>query len=210
MTPKSEDEQNTRLNLTQKIEILGLLANRTKIEDIAKKYVTNAKAIFRTKKEALAFSPAMKATLSEEVQEYLTYYEGGQKKIAGLFPKDGSNSSQITEEHANDLANCAKDLVIRLRTYKEEADKEEWPAETLIREILENLEEEDLDDIEFFNKKITRGLLAHLSKSEFITDLETLQSWFDLEVGTITDDFLKMIRLEAALKEFKGKCELCP
>ena len=80
-----------------------------------------------------------------------------------------------------------------------------------IDEIMEGCIEagENFDLIEFFYKKITGCLFTHLKQSELVSGLEPLYRWGELEVSKIDDHFIKMIRLEAAIRGFNGVCDLC-
>ena len=104
--------------------------------------------------------------------------------------------------HPDNLAECAKLLVKILRFYHEY-----WAEDSTIEDILTDLD--DFDAIEFFNNKLTQGLLVHLSQSKEFPELKVLHCWFDLEVGKITETFLNLISLKAALKQFEGECDLC-
>jgi hypothetical protein len=205
MATLKKDGKPAGITAQQNKEILVLLAQRGKRKDIAAKYHTSEKAISRVRERALT-SPVYRASLPKQVQEYLTYWEQVHQKISA----SSKIPSQNNDSHFDNLAACAKDLVTRLRTLKEAFDEAGLRQNTTIQEMVEGLEDdEDFEMIEFFNSKITRGLLAHLSESEFVPGLNELHSWFDFEVSKISDNFLKMIRLEAALRQFKGKCELC-
>jgi hypothetical protein len=106
-------------------------------------------------------------------------------------------------QHKNDLAECAKELVKRLKKYSEE-----WEGDLKIYEILVN--EDDFGGIEFFNKKITQGLLIHLANyDEYFSELQELKTWDELSIGDINENFVNLISLRAALGEFSGKCKIC-
>jgi hypothetical protein len=120
------------------------------------------------------------------------------KYLVWLKQKD----SRSDTNHADDLAECAKLLVKMLRFYHEI-----WAADCTIEDIL--CDRDDFEAIEFFNNKITRGLLAHLSQSEYFSELKALDSWFDLEVGKVNEPFLKLISVKAALRDFEGECDIC-
>jgi hypothetical protein len=190
------------ITAVQKIEILELLASKKKRKDIADKYHTSEKAISRVRDQALTYSSIMKSSLSKEVQQYLILYkELRPKKAEGLPQMD---QIQNIDEHFEDLAKCAKELADILEDFKDPA------ANYTLHESMESLiEEGDFDTIEFFYKKITGCLFAHLKQSELVSGLERLDDWGDLEVSKIDDHFIKMIRLEAAIRGFNGICGLC-
>jgi len=203
MARLKKDGKTVPITAIQKIEILELLADRKHRKDIAAKYHTNEKAISRVRDQALNYSPAMKSGLSKEVQQYLILYkEMHPKKIVA---SNLNNRSQFIDDHFDDLAKCAKELADILEEMKDSGRND------TIDEIMEGCVEagENFDTIEFFYKKITQGLFAHLKQSEFVRGLEKLNDWGDLEVSKIDDHFIKMIRLEAAIRGFNGICGLC-
>jgi len=192
------------LTAIDKIKILELLADRKNSrEEIALKFGTNGKAISRVRDRALDYSPIMKSSLSKEVQQYLVLYkEMHPKKVASSPPKD---RNQAIDDHFDDLAKCAKELADILEEMKDPT------SNYTIDEIMEGCVEsgENFDTIEFFYKKITQGLFSHLKQSELVSGLETLNDWGDLEVSKIDDTFIRMIRLEAAIRGFNGECDIC-
>jgi len=113
-----------------------------------------------------------------------------------------TKDSRSDTNHADNLAECAKLLVKMLRFYQIN-----WVAECTIEDILTDLD--GFEAIEFFNDKLTRGLLVHLSQFKEFPELKALHCWFDLEVGKISEPLLDLISLKAALREFKGECEIC-
>ena len=119
-----------------------------------------------------------------------------------LPPKD---RIQKIDNHFDDLAKCAKELADILEEMKD-LDRDDT-----IDEVMEGCAEAGInfDMIEFFSKRITGRLFAHLKQSHFVHGLETLDSWGDLEISKVDDDFIKMIRLEAAARGFEGECDLC-
>ncbi|MFZ2036047.1 MAG: hypothetical protein WCC72_10300 [Dehalococcoidales bacterium] len=131
---------------------------------------------------------AAETFVRNELSNYLTWLK-----------QKGSRSDT---NHADDLAECAKLLVKMLRFYHET-----WAADCTIEDIL--CDRDDFEAIEFFNDKLTCGLLVHLVKSGDFKNLEDLHCWFDLEVGKINDAFLNLISLKAALRDFEGECEIC-
>jgi len=196
-------EKAVRLTAVQNKEILELLARREHRKDIAAKFNTNEKAISRVRDQALSYTSKMRASLTNEVQEYLTLWEEmHSKKMAGSPPK---NRIQNIDDHFDDLAKCAKELADLLVEFKDAA------RDDTIDEIIEGSFEagENFDMIEFFYKKITRGLFTHLKQSELVLGLDTLNGWGDLEVSKVDDTFIRMMRLEAAIRGFEGTCDLC-
>jgi hypothetical protein len=202
MARLKEDGKTVPLTAIQKIEILELLADRKHRKDIAAKYHTNEKAISRVRDQALNYSQTMKSGLSKGVQQYLILYKELRPKKTESSPK--KDQIYNIDEHFDELAKYAKELAEILEEFIDPG-----AAYTLYESMEGLIEEGNFDLIEFFYKKITGCLFSHLKYSELVPGLETLDSWDDLEVSKIDDHFIKMIRLEAAIRGFKGECEIC-
>jgi DNA-binding transcriptional MerR regulator len=112
---------------------------------------------------------------------------------------------QNIDDHFDELAKCAKELADILEEMKDSGRND------TIDEVMEGCAEagENFDVIEFFSKRITARLFAHLKQSHFVHGLDTLNGWGDLELSKVDDTFLRMMRLEAAARGFKGTCDLC-
>lgn len=114
------------------------------------------------------------------------------------------NWEKALDDHKNDLAECAKELVKRLKQYSQDWDDKDLK----IHEIL--VDEDDFGGIEYFSKKITNGLLRHLAEyDKYFSELKALHDWTDFSIGDINENLLNLISLRAALRDFSGKCEIC-
>jgi len=198
--------QPSHITSVQRKEILRLLAQgEMTIKEIADRYNTYEKKITRVRETALTYSSAMRASLSEEIQDYLRDWALEHRpKIAGSLLKNQLTPSVNSDAHMDDLAACAKELVKRLKDYNAE-----WEGTLRICDIL--VDQDDFDGVEFFNKKITKCLLTHLAsaKSSF-PELKGMHNWEEFRVGDSDEHFLNLISLKAALRDFDGKCDLCP
>lgn len=186
----------------RKIEILKLLAShQTKVAAIASQYYTNEKAIYRLRLRALSYPSNLKATLPQEVQDYLM--EWGLVHHPELIEQSTTQEDTLnkrnSEKHVEDLAQAAREVLRRLYTYIP------WNEDTTIEDI--NLEKDDVEATGFFTDKIIIGLFAHLQND--IQIFQKRKMWEELKVKNITAQLLDEISLKAANRDFHGRCEVC-
>lgn len=182
-------------------QIIMQLMRGVQLKLIAEQYGTNPKEIHRLREKLINNFGYIRNQLPPEIQEYLKSWAKKHKRtISDEVTKEAIIKKEL-DSHKDDLYQAAKDIIRKLPTYTD------WECDdSSILEI--NVERNDLDAIDMFQSRLAIDLFLHLRND--ILELQRYSRWEDIKVGEITQKLLDLISAKAAIRDFKGKCDIYP